>query len=145
MGQQTEDHAGRHRQAQRPQPDKKPSLFTEFAEEYPRLYRTLKFVGLLFIAALALAFTVTPMELLIHWNEVRGLDRLDSVGQLVPFMLAAGQLIHVVYRIFLGSEEDAHQAINAHKKGKRCQSFVKFQLLISFLQTMMNPARRDSG
>lgn len=90
---------------------------TELRQMYPRLYQTIKFVGSLIVAALVLAFTVTPMELLIHWNEVRGLNRLDSVGQLVPFTLAAGQLLHIVYRISLGSEDETQAGTDQHKKG----------------------------
>lgn len=84
---------------------------------YPRLYQTIKFVGSLLAAALVLAFTVTPMELLIHWNEIRGLNRLDSVGQLVPFILAAGQLLHIVYRISLGGEDEIEGGTDQQKKG----------------------------
>jgi hypothetical protein len=56
-------------------------------------------------AGLLLAFTVPPFELVIRWNQIRGVDRLDSVGQLVPFMLSLGQLIHIIYSILRGKDD----------------------------------------
>jgi hypothetical protein len=41
---------------------------------------------------------VVPTELVLHWNKVRGVYQLDSVGQLIPFILGLGQLLDVLYR-----------------------------------------------
>ena len=50
------------------------------------------------VTALAsLALMVPAVELSIQWNQIRGVQALDSVGQLVPFILALGQFAHVAY------------------------------------------------
>lgn len=46
-------------------------------------------------AVILLAMTGPSFELTIRWNQIRGVNSLDSVGQLVPFMLSLGQLIHI--------------------------------------------------
>lgn len=62
-----------------------------------------------FGAGLVLAVTIPPFELTIRWNKIRGVDRLDSVGQLVPFMLSLGQFIHILYSIARGKDSVRRQ------------------------------------
>ncbi|KAB5554460.1 hypothetical protein GE09DRAFT_128712 [Coniochaeta sp. 2T2.1] len=96
--------------------EKQDTWSSELRTKHPGLHKTLKCIGALFLAGLSLTITVTPMELLIKWNHVHGLDRLDSVGQLVPFILSAGQLVHVLYGIVTGAEEVKRGSI-LHEQG----------------------------
>lgn len=73
--------------------------------KYRITFIVLDFVRALLGAGILLAFTVPPFELVIKWNQIRGVDRLDSVGQLVPFMLSLGQLIHIIYSILRGKDD----------------------------------------
>lgn len=41
---------------------------------------------------------MVPTELVLHWNKIHGVYSLDSVGQLIPFILGLGQLLDVLYR-----------------------------------------------
>jgi hypothetical protein len=50
------------------------------------------------IFALSSVSGVVPTELVLHWNKVHGVYQLDSVGQLIPFILGLGQLLDVLYR-----------------------------------------------
>jgi hypothetical protein len=58
----------------------------------------------IFGAGFLLAVTVPPFELTIRWNQIRGVNSLNSVGQLVPFMLSVGQLIHILYSMARGKD-----------------------------------------
>ncbi|KAF2810533.1 uncharacterized protein BDZ99DRAFT_476685 [Mytilinidion resinicola] len=56
-------------------------------------------LGAIMYYAFASIFTILPAELTIKWNKVKGVNRIDSVSQLVPFVLGLGQLLDVLYRI----------------------------------------------
>ncbi|KAF2499626.1 hypothetical protein BU16DRAFT_278437 [Lophium mytilinum] len=58
-----------------------------------------QFLGAIMYYGFASIFTIMPAELTIKWNKVRGVNRIDSVSQLVPFVLGLGQLLDVLYRI----------------------------------------------
>ena len=51
---------------------------------------------------LLVALTAPSAELSIGWHEMRGVQALDSVGQLVPLISALGQLAHAVYSTLHG-------------------------------------------
>ena len=71
---------------------------------------------------------VAAVEMQIKWNDIRGVHRLDSPGQLIPFLLSLGQLLHVSYSILRGQDslEDhlAEKPISKYPKSgwplKRC-------------------------
>lgn len=43
-------------------------------------------------------------ELTIQWNEIKGVQKLDSVGQLIPFCLGTGGLLRVTWAAFMERE-----------------------------------------
>lgn len=53
-------------------------------------------------SAIYLALMVPSAELQIRWNQIHGVQALDSVGQLVPFIMALGQFVHVAYSTIRG-------------------------------------------
>ena len=61
----------------------------EKLKDSPRLVRVLVYiftVGIVMaVAVISLFVTVPAIELMIHWNDIQGVQRLDSVGQLAPF------------------------------------------------------------
>jgi hypothetical protein len=46
---------------------------------------------------LILAIGVVSTELTIKWNNIQGVYTLNSVGQLVPFIIGLGLLMNVAY------------------------------------------------
>lgn len=40
---------------------------------------------------------VVATELTIQWNDITGLNSLDSAGQLIPFVIGSGILVRVIY------------------------------------------------
>jgi len=71
-------------------------------------YRLFRATG---SALVFLAIMIPPTELQIQWNEIRGVQTLDSVGQLVPFIMALGQLAHVLYSTLrsVGNDDYAYE------------------------------------
>jgi len=55
-------------------------------------------------ACVFLGMITISVELQIRWNEIRHVQSLDSVGQLVPFIMALGQLVHVAYCTIRGKD-----------------------------------------
>ncbi|KAK3328802.1 hypothetical protein B0H66DRAFT_539370 [Apodospora peruviana] len=51
------------------------------------------------LSGIILSVFVPAIEMMIKWNDIRGVQRLDSVGQLAPFLLSTGMLVHVLYSI----------------------------------------------
>lgn len=51
-----------------------------------------------------LALITIAVELPIQWNEIRNVQSLGSVSQLVPFIVALGQFIHVAYTTIRGKD-----------------------------------------
>ena len=47
---------------------------------------------------------IPAIEMQIKWNGIRGVNRLDSPGQLIPLLLSLGQLVHVLYSIMRGQD-----------------------------------------
>ena len=47
---------------------------------------------------------VPTVEMGIKWNDIRGVQKLDSPGQLIPLLLSLGQLVHVLYSILRGQD-----------------------------------------
>lgn len=45
-----------------------------------------------------LAIFVAGVELIIKWNHIQGVDRIDSTGQLLPFVVSLGTLISLIWR-----------------------------------------------
>jgi hypothetical protein len=64
----------------------------------------------LFISLLSLGLpcviAVVATEVTIRWNKIRGVDSLDSVSQLVPFVIGLGQLLYVLYRSVAKPQDD---------------------------------------
>ncbi|KAK0745829.1 hypothetical protein B0T18DRAFT_410248 [Schizothecium vesticola] len=54
--------------------------------------------------SLFLVVILVSVELQVHWNSIRGVQSLDSVSQLIPFIVALGQLVHVVYTTVRGKD-----------------------------------------
>ncbi|KAK4442877.1 hypothetical protein QBC34DRAFT_431201 [Podospora aff. communis PSN243] len=80
------------------------ALWRENAEKTSKAVRAL-LLGLMswilvFFAGLLIATFAPAIELELKWNDIRDVQRLDTVGQLVPFSLSVGMLLHVVYTIF---------------------------------------------
>ncbi|KAM7205775.1 hypothetical protein V8F20_003008 [Naviculisporaceae sp. PSN 640] len=59
----------------------------------------------LLIAGIFLSSIVPAVERQIQWNDIQGVQTVDSVGQLAPLILAVGMLLHVLYSIFRGKDE----------------------------------------
>jgi hypothetical protein len=57
-------------------------------------WRVSFFVGLMAIS----------VELQIQWNQIRNVKSLDSVSQLVPFIVALGQFTHIAYSTIRGKD-----------------------------------------
>ncbi|KAM0209041.1 hypothetical protein ACHAQD_011355 [Fusarium lateritium] len=51
---------------------------------------------------------VTSVELQIKWNQIRNVQSLGSVSQLVPFIVALGQFVHIAYRTIRGDDRIDH-------------------------------------
>ncbi|KAM0314825.1 hypothetical protein ACHAPQ_011729 [Fusarium lateritium] len=47
---------------------------------------------------------VTSVELQIKWNQIRNVQSLGSVSQLVPFIVALGQFVHIAYSTIRGDD-----------------------------------------
>lgn len=54
--------------------------------------------------------SVVPTELVIHWNNIQGVNQLDTVSQLLPFILGLGQFIDVLYRSYKKSRHGQEEA-----------------------------------
>jgi hypothetical protein len=84
---------------------------------------------------------VCTVELSIRWNEIRGVQSLDSVSQLVPFIVAVGQLAHVIYnaargkdsikRVISANESDEVPDLQKDGKQPRCKSTTLRRSMIS--------------
>ncbi|KAM0266912.1 hypothetical protein ACHAPA_006481 [Fusarium lateritium] len=51
---------------------------------------------------------VTSVELQIKWNQIRNVQSLGSVSQLVPFIVALGQFVHIAYSTIRGDDRIDH-------------------------------------
>jgi len=76
---------------------------------------------LIFFAGLLISAFAPAIEMELKWNEIRDIQRLDTVGQLVPFCLSVGMLLHVVYSIFrqkdgFGDDEGASGELAAGER-----------------------------
>ncbi|KAM7202193.1 hypothetical protein V8F33_002910 [Rhypophila sp. PSN 637] len=54
---------------------------------------------ILLVNGIFLSTVVPVVELQIQWNDIQGLQSVDSVGQLTPLVLSVGMLLHVLYSI----------------------------------------------
>lgn len=54
---------------------------------------------ILFFVGINICTCAPIIELQLKWNDIRDVQRLDTVGQLVPFLSSLGMLVHVVYSI----------------------------------------------
>jgi hypothetical protein len=52
----------------------------------------------------ACSILVIGTELTIQWNEIKGVQQLDSVGQLIPFCLGTGGLLRVIWAAVMERE-----------------------------------------
>jgi len=63
-----------------------------------------KIVGLGWATFGACSILVIGTELTIQWNEIRGVQKLGSVGQLIPFCVGVGGLFRVVWAAVMEQE-----------------------------------------
>ncbi|KAM0339572.1 hypothetical protein ACHAPU_010872 [Fusarium lateritium] len=56
-------------------------------------------------ACLFTGIMVISVELQIQWNQIRNVQSLGSVSQLVPFIIALGQLTHIAYSTIRGENQ----------------------------------------
>ncbi|KAK3386010.1 hypothetical protein B0H63DRAFT_190581 [Podospora didyma] len=74
-------------------------LLSNKADKWSPLARGIGTGFLIVLTSFWMAFFIHAVELQIQWNNIRGVQRLDSVGQLIPFLLSVGMLGHVLYSI----------------------------------------------
>ena len=69
---------------------------------------------------LVLTMLVLQVELTIAWNHVRGLQRLDTVGQLIPCILGVGGLLQVLWGkgkgVVRGVDERVEAGVGAEQR-----------------------------
>ena len=69
-------------------------MFTGFVKQVKFQFSVMLLFGSVFM----ITFVALSAELPIMWNNIREVNSLKPVGQLVPFIVAIGQLLNVVYQ-----------------------------------------------
>ena len=69
-------------------------MFTGFVKQVKFQFSIMLLFGSVFM----ITFVALSAELPIMWNNIRGVNSLKPVGQLVPFIVAIGQLLNVIYQ-----------------------------------------------
>ena len=54
-----------------------------------------------FSLSFALVFFIISTELVIRWNHIRGVNSIQSTGQILPIVVGGGSLIRVMWKFML--------------------------------------------
>jgi hypothetical protein len=87
-------------------PSKKPlkSLFTSNASPSDSSDDVQSPLVYLFTIVLVL-FTVST-ELIIKWNQISGVNSIQSTGQILPLIVGVGSLIRIIWKYFCPSPDE---------------------------------------
>ena len=81
-----------------------------------------------FVWALPLSVIgIAPFELAIRWNKIRGVNRLDNVSQLIPLIIALGQLTNVLWLVIktaLDSDPELREEDEDTSRAGECSSVL---------------------
>jgi hypothetical protein len=62
------------------------------------------------------AVLIAAVELTIQWNEVDGINNIDTAAQTIPLILSAGIVIRVLFLLYVGTEEDSSSDEDEHTR-----------------------------
>lgn len=78
---------------------------------------------------LTIVIMIVQIELTISWNHIQGLQRLNTLGQLIPFILGVGGLVQVLWgkskEIMSGQKEIMNEELGEYEVAM--QTYIKWR------------------
>lgn len=81
---------------------------------------------------LSIAWFIASIEFTIRWNDIRGVNTIDSTGQLIPFIVGCVSASQVMKKLMLFAGARVSHTISLKYRRKKCEPSLRYSLMRTF-------------